>query len=333
MIDTDPSMQESPSLDEIRGKIADIFGDKVESMNTRNGLILPERTYAVTEVESLATDNDFPVEVDGKTMNVNIQGSGDDVVVLIAGRGVTSPSHDMAPLIEQLKSERTVVTLEFFGSGLSDMTDKPRTPEQIAKEIHEALEKLGAKQYSLAAHSISGIYALQCANMFPDEVCSVTGIDTAVPKMDELIKQYNPELLENELPADEPEKSVDELVAEDIADVEGYEFSERQIANMKALKARNMHNDDVFEARKEEQPEISGEKLYDTMRFPDNIPVQFCLSSESSELAPWYVGEHERQLTPAGGTVEVFKGGHFLHHNQALEIARRIKDLTRKISG
>jgi len=208
------------------------------------------------------------------------------------------------------------------------MTDKPRTPEQIANEIHEALEKLGAKKYSLVAHSISGIYALQYANMFPDEVRSVTGIDTAVPKMDELIKQHNPELLSSEFSDAGSEKSVDELVEEDIADVEGYDFSEQQKEVMRMLKKRNMHNDDVFEARKKTQPETSNDKPYDTMLFPDNIPVQFCLSTESSGLASWYVGAHEAQLTSAGGAVMVIEGGHFLHHNQASLIARYIKDIT-----
>ena len=98
---------ETADLDEIREDIVRIFSGKVEGMKAKDGLMIPERTYIGTELEYLATEDDFPVEVDGKTMNANIQGSG-EVVVLIVGRGVTSPSYDMAPLIDQLKSERTV---------------------------------------------------------------------------------------------------------------------------------------------------------------------------------------------------------------------------------
>lgn len=305
------------------------FSWNVEAdMGKKNHLRLPEKTYQGTELEHVATEYDYPVEVDGKTMNVNIQGSGDTFIVLLAGRGVTAPSSDMAPLIDHLKDDQTVMTIDLFGSGLSDMTDTPRTSEQIASEVHEALSKLGVSEYSLVAHSISGMYGLQYANMFPDEVTGFVGIDTAVPNMDKLLREHNPELLD-EAPHNEKEKSVSELVREDIADVVGHIYTEREIAIMEALKARNMGNDDVFEAMKQASKE--GEKPYDDRQFPDHIPVAFYLSSESSGMASWYTREHERQLTSASagkGGVTILEGSHFLHHNQAGAIAAGIKRLS-----
>lgn len=288
----------------------------------KNELTLPDRTYAGTDRAHLATAYDYPVEVDGKTMNVNIQGSGNDVVVLLAGRGVTAPSYDMAPLIRQLKDDSTVMTLDFFGSGLSDMTDKPRTSEHIVREVHEVLSKLGVTKYSLVAHSISGVYALHYANIFPSEVKAVVGIDTAVPNMDELIRQYNPDLLGEAAPSEKP-YSVDD----DIGDVQGYTYSDAEKMTVAELHARNCDNDAVFEAMK--RPDERGEKPYDAMRFPENIPVKFFLSSESVGMAPeWYEQAHVDQLTGAtGSSAAVLDGGHFLHHTQAKAIAEGIRSL------
>src|SRR5664279_5680236 len=58
-----------------------------------------------TDREHLSTPFDHPVEVDGRIMNVDVQGSGDKNVVLLPGRGVTAPSYDFAPLIAQLKDD------------------------------------------------------------------------------------------------------------------------------------------------------------------------------------------------------------------------------------
>jgi pimeloyl-ACP methyl ester carboxylesterase len=257
-------------------------------------------------------------------MNVNVQGTGDKNVVILAGRGVTAPSYDFAPLIAQLKDDCTVYTIDCFGSGLSDMTDEPRTSTNIAREIHEALSKLGAKKYTLVAHSISGIYGLHYANLYPDEVTSFVGIDTATPKMDQYI---TPELLEKTSPP-EPDSNTPHDVREDIADVEGYDYPDKEIAIMQELYDLNRGNDDKFESiKKLGRPDQREEKPYDTMRFPENIPTRFFLSSESVELAPdWYEREHQKQLTTAPGSgVIVLKGGHFLHHGQAAAIARGIE--------
>lgn len=278
-------------------------------------------TYQGTDRECLSTPFDHPVDVYGRIMNVNVQGSGDKCVVILPGRGVTTPSYDFAPLIAQLKNACTVFTIDYFGSGLSDMTDAPRTSEQIAHEVHLVLSRLGVSRYTLVAHSISGIYGLHYANLYPDEVTSFVGIDTATPKMDQYI---TPELLA-ETSASDSDKPHN--VREDIEDVIGYEYSDKELAIMQGLYARNHDNDDKFEAmKKRDQGDEREAKPYDAMHFPDSIPTKFYLSSESVGLAPdWYKREHEKQLTPASGSgVTVLEGGHFLHHSQAAIIAQGI---------
>lgn len=81
------------------------------------------------------------VSVDGKNMNVFIQGDGPDTVVLLPGFGTASPALDFKLLIDELSPHYKVVVVEPFGYGLSDATKKERTSENIVSEIHEALQQ------------------------------------------------------------------------------------------------------------------------------------------------------------------------------------------------
>lgn len=273
--------------------------------------------YAGTELEKLASKFDYPVEVDGHSMNVNIQGEGERAVVLLQGRGTTAPALDFQPLTDELiKQGFKVIVPEFFGSGLSDMTDKPRTPEQIVNEVHEALSKLGITTYDLAGHSLAGIQALEFANSYPNEVQSFTGIDTATPGMSQFV---TPELENAPLP--EPNSNLSR-----------YEYSPEQQLIMAALEERNKQNDDVFTHINKEAGVGSSDNV--PTKFPDGLPVHFFLSGDSVTTADtyspkrWYVNEHVKQVPDAtGNVVTILPGEHYLHQNQAAAIAEGIAHL------
>ena len=317
------AIDQSGLVDEARREIDAIFDDAHDS-DASTGIMIDMNEAATWDMttarEHLGTEFDYSVEVDGKTMNVNVQGRGERYVVILPGRGVTAPSCDFAPLTAQLKDTCRVVTIEPFGSGLSDMTDKPRTSEQLTNEYHEALAKLGINHYVLVAHSISGIHGLHYANKFANEVNAFVGIDTATPKMDQFI---TPELMEATSVSDDAPHTIED----DIRDVEGYAYSPEEMIRMRILHTLNSKNDDIFQSIRKQQGEQRTEKPYDTMQFPPTISTKFFLSTESVGLAPeWYEREHVKQLTQAEGSeVQVLSGGHFLHHNQASTIAVAIK--------
>ena len=121
------------------------------------------------------------VTVDGKTMNVVVEGGGDETIVLLPGLGTAAPALDFQPLIAELQDTYRVVAVEPFGIGLCDQTDVPRTAENITREVHEALQRLGVDHYTLMGHSISGIYALTYTAAYRDEVAAFVGIDSSVP--------------------------------------------------------------------------------------------------------------------------------------------------------
>lgn len=141
-----------------------------------------------TEIAALKPYGEL-VEVEGKQMNVTIFGDGEQTIVLTPGAGTASPVADFAPVINGLQDEYRIIVVEPFGYGLSDQTDTPRTTENMVREVHEAVASVGADEYILMGHSITGIYGLRYANTYPDEVTAFVGIDTSVPEqpgMDEV---------------------------------------------------------------------------------------------------------------------------------------------------
>lgn len=121
------------------------------------------------------------VSVDGKHMNVLIQGEGEETVVLLPGFGTASPALDFKMLVDELSPFYKVVVVEPFGYGLSDETDKERTADNMVTEVHEALQQLNIDRFTLMGHSIAGIYGLNYVNKYPNEVNAFIGIDSSVP--------------------------------------------------------------------------------------------------------------------------------------------------------
>lgn len=124
------------------------------------------------------------VSVNGKKMNITIQGKGTETIVLLPGFGTAAPTLDFKPLIDELAPYYKIVSVEPFGYGLSEDTAKERSTENIVSEIHEALQELKIDRYMLMGHSIAGIYGLDYVNKYRNEVTGFVGIDSSVPTQD-----------------------------------------------------------------------------------------------------------------------------------------------------
>jgi triacylglycerol esterase/lipase EstA (alpha/beta hydrolase family) len=144
------------------------------------GLLAANKLLHIKESNEIAKAYGEFIEVDGNKMCVDIKGHGNKVVVLLTGWGSPSPILDMKPLAAQLSDNYTVVTVDYLGYGLSDVTDKERSIENITAELHTVLQKLGYTKYTLMAHSISGLYSLYYTNLYPNEVEAFVGIDSSV---------------------------------------------------------------------------------------------------------------------------------------------------------
>lgn len=123
------------------------------------------------------------VEVDGRKMNLYIEGSGDKTLILMAGSGVPSPILEFKPLADRLSDRYQVVIIEKFGYGYSDEIDGERTVGIITEQDREALRVAGVEgPYILCPHSASGFEAIWWANKYPEEVEAIIGLDMGVPE-------------------------------------------------------------------------------------------------------------------------------------------------------
>ena len=139
--------------------------------------------------DELFVPNGQMVEVNGHSMHVYAEGEGDISLVFMSGGGTSSPLLDFKSLYSLLSDKHRIVVVEKTGYGFSDVVDVDRDIDTILYETRKALSKAGVSgPYILMPHSMSGIEALYWAQMYPDEVEAIVGLDMAVPQAYE---EYN----------------------------------------------------------------------------------------------------------------------------------------------
>ncbi|CAI7726756.1 alpha/beta fold hydrolase [Bacillus altitudinis] len=258
------------------------------------------------------------VLVDGKQMNVLIQGDGKETIVLLPGYGTASPVLDFKPLVKELSPYYRVVVIEPFGYGLSDDTDKARTSQNIVDEIHECLQKLNIKKYTLMGHSIAGIYGLEYVNQYEKEVQAFVGIDTSVPKQetDELPVSSLQLLNQSGFYRLLLKVKTDQLVMPNV--------DQQTKDQIKMLTFRNFLN----ESQASEAENFTNNfKNAERLHFPKRLPVVFYLADQTEEETPSWKPMHEELLKHVDhGKVVTFKGGHYLHHTKSKEIADDVRE-------
>lgn len=260
------------------------------------------------------------VPVDGKNMNVVIQGQGEETVVLLPGYSTGAPGIDFKPLIEELSPYYKVVVIEPFGYGLSDVTKKERSVENIVKEIHDCLQQLNIDRYILMGHSIAGIYGLEYVNQYENEVSAFVGIDSSLPTQ---------EGMDDEFPATTYrvlEKlgffrlayklDPDQLMPPNI--------DEKTKEQVRMISLKNMMNPSVIdEGENFESNSIATRDL----KFPKNLPVYFFLVENETEMEGWRELHEDQIKDSVYGEVMEFEGDHYLHHTKSKEIVENFRRL------
>lgn len=263
------------------------------------------------------------VPVDGKNMNVTIQGKGKETVVLLPGFGTAAPGIDYKPLVEELSPFYKVVVIEPFGYGLSDVTEKERTIENIADEIHECLEKLNIDRYTLMGHSISGIYGLEYVNKYEKEVSAFVGIDSSFPTqggMDEFPAEIYELLKKSGFFRLLLKLNPDQLLTPEVDD------ETREQIRMISLK--NMMNPNIIS---EGENFNNNFKAAEDFEFPKNLPVIFFLQKNNTDVEGWEPKHEEQIKNSVNGKVMTFEGGHYLHHTRSKEIVENFRSFMEEI--
>lgn len=266
------------------------------------------------------------VTVDGKQINVTIQGEGEETIVMLPGFGTASPFLDFKPLIAELSPYYRVVVVEPFGYGLSDQTDKERSTANIVSEIHEALQSLQIDRYILMGHSISGIYSLDYVNQYPNEVSVFVGLDSSVPSLSE-------QKIDSSMTA--PVKWFRNLgfvrlqlkLEDDPYD--GLPYDEKTKGQLSILTHKNRFNTTQLN---------EAESMYDNFQaaqqqtFPPDLSVLLFVQANHPATDQW-VPEHAKQIQDSENAEMVLvEADHYLYRTHSKEIAERFREFMAEIS-
>ncbi len=133
--------------------------------------------------DKLFVANGKIVEVNEHSIHVYTEGEGDVTLVFMSGGGTSSPVLDFKSLYSLLSDQYRIAVVEKAGYGFSDVVDVKRDIDTILFETREALLKAGISgPYILMPHSMSGIEAIYWAQMYPNEIMAIVGLDMAVPE-------------------------------------------------------------------------------------------------------------------------------------------------------
>lgn len=249
-------------------------------------------------------------------INVVSEGSGEKTLFLLPGQGTASPYLDFKPLIDKLKSEYRIITVEPFGYGLSSQTNRKRSVENYVEELHEIAKKMNIKEYYLMGHSIAGLYAVNYAHIYPDEMQGFIGIDSSTPEQPwpgvdmraiDFLKTAGVFRFIMNL---DPEGTIGRPKSDP-------DFEQLKLLTMKNASSRNM---------REELQELSNS--FPNSRgliYPKYMPVLLFVAKNESNMDHW-LEYHENQVDGLDkGEVIELDGKHYLHHTQTPEIAKQIK--------
>lgn len=116
------------------------------------------------------------VDVGGYRLHIQCVGTGSPTVVLDAGLG--GSSLDWSLVQPELSRSARVCAYDRAGMGWSDPSPQPRTPRQIADELHTLLSNAGiAGPYVLVGHSLAGKNVRLFALQHPDQVAGMVLVD------------------------------------------------------------------------------------------------------------------------------------------------------------
>lgn len=117
------------------------------------------------------------VDVGGYRLHIQCVGTGSPTVVLDAGLG--GASLDWSLVQPAIGQTTRVCAYDRAGMGWSDPGPAPRTPGQIARELHTLLTRAGIPgPYVLVGHSLGGKNVRMFALQHPDVVAGLVLVDT-----------------------------------------------------------------------------------------------------------------------------------------------------------
>jgi len=139
------------------------------------------------------TQPDHYVEIDGKRQHVLTLGSGQPVVVFLAGGGCDLTDFDS---VQRAISKITkTISYDKPGLGKSELRNSPRTLDHLVDELNILIEKEGVSTVSivLVGHSMGGDVARYFLHLYPRYIAGMVLIDPGSEYLDQETRKQKTE--------------------------------------------------------------------------------------------------------------------------------------------
>ena len=257
-------------------------------------------------------------------VNTAVSGTGEETFVIMPGYGAASPVLEFAPLVNDLDDHATVVVVEPFGYGYSDRkTDADRTLENISTELHQTLTALHVhRPYTLVAHSIGALYALDYVNRFPGEVRAVVTIDGSVP-IDAVASEAQQSRWLRLWTISGVTRWVSMVKPTLFVRAPRDTYSEDALRQMRTLMLRNDSTPALVEESHRMGQNVNAAK---GLSFPAKLPVLAFVAQNTIDLLPEWYPAHQAQLDGlVRSKLIVIDDSHYLHYHHSPEIADAVR--------
>lgn len=263
------------------------------------------------------------VALPGGAVNTAVSGAGEETFVIMPGYGAPSPVLEFAPLVDDLDDHATVVVVEPFGYGYSDLeTGADRTLENMTTELHQTLTALDVhRPYTLVAHSIGALYALDYVNRFPNEVRAVVTIDGSVP-IDAVASEPQQSRWARLWTLSGVTRWVSMVQPTLLVHAPRDTYSESALRQMRALALRNDSTSALVEESHRMGQNVNAAK---GLSFPAELPVLAFLAQDTMDALSDWAPAHQEQLEGLRSSkLIVIDDDHYLHHHHSAEIAKAV---------
>lgn len=148
--------------------------------------------YEVAQETTDRTDLSMPgqlVDVGGYRLHLNCTGSGSPTVVLLPGAGEISATWGwIAPAVAR---DARVCVYDRAGRGWSEGATSQQDGVALATDLHNLLDRAHERgPFVLVGHSFGGLYVLNFAARYPEEVAGVVLLDSTHPDMFTRLPRY-----------------------------------------------------------------------------------------------------------------------------------------------
>ena len=177
------------------------------TLRTDSGVAVGSPTVASQPPEPLATPETRTVDIGGRSLRIDCQGSGSPTVVLEAG--LTGDHRTWERVAPALAKRVRVCAYDRANVGWSDAAPTPRTAEDVVDDLAALLEKSGETgPYVLVGFSFGGLTAQMYAATHPEDVAGLVLVESNHPdEVDDFREHLTPAQIEEDRAsmADNPE--------------------------------------------------------------------------------------------------------------------------------